>query len=103
MRFFNRRKWGMTLLAVWLIVMGVLPLLRIDIPHSGTILGLLAVAAGVLLLLDRRRPVLPSCSMTGAGQDADADELLILAKKIPDGIRRRVLECPDAFPGIAPR
>ena len=43
----------MTLPAVWLIVMGVLPLLRIDIPQSGTILGLLAVAAGVLLLLDR--------------------------------------------------
>jgi hypothetical protein len=52
-RFFNRRKWGITLLAVWLIVMGVLPLLRIDIPHAGTVLGLLAVAAGVLLLLDR--------------------------------------------------
>ena len=53
MRFFNRRKWGMTLLAVWLIVMGLLPLLRIDIPHSGTISALLAIAAGVLLLLDR--------------------------------------------------
>ena len=43
----------MTLLAVWLILMGVLPLLRIDIPHSGTILAVVAVAAGVLLLLDR--------------------------------------------------
>ncbi len=43
----------MTLLAVWLIVMGVLPPLRIDIPQSGTILGLLAAAAGVLILLDR--------------------------------------------------
>ena len=53
MQFFNRRKWGMTLLAVWLIVAGVLPLLRVEIPHSGTILALLAIAAGVLLLLDR--------------------------------------------------
>jgi hypothetical protein len=41
------------LLAAWLIVMGLLPLLRIDICYSGTILGLLAIAAGVLLLLDR--------------------------------------------------
>ena len=43
----------MTLLAFWLIVMGLLPLLSIDIPHSGAILALVAIAAGVLLLLDR--------------------------------------------------
>jgi HTH-type transcriptional regulator, competence development regulator len=29
--------------------------------------------------------------------DADADELLILAEKVPDRIRKRVLERPDAF------
>ena len=29
--------------------------------------------------------------------DADADELLILAKKIPAQIKKRVLERPDAF------
>jgi len=40
--------------------------------------------------------------MTGAGRDADADEFLILAKKIPECIRRRVPERPEAFPGIAP-
>src|SRR5207248_7916199 len=33
--------------------------------------------------------------------DADADELLILAKKIPERIRRRVLERPDAFRKLA--
>lgn len=33
--------------------------------------------------------------------DADADELLILAEKIPDRIRRRVLERPDAFRRLA--
>src|SRR5437763_17141320 len=33
--------------------------------------------------------------------DADADELLILAKKIPTRIRRRVLERPDAFRRLA--
>ena len=29
--------------------------------------------------------------------DADADELLILAKKVPDDIKKRVIERPDAF------
>ena len=53
MQFFNRRKWGMTLLAVWLILTGLLPLLSIDIPHSGTILAVDAIAAGVRILLDR--------------------------------------------------
>ena len=33
--------------------------------------------------------------------DADADELLILAKRIPPQIRRRVLERPDAFRKLA--
>jgi hypothetical protein len=42
----------MTLLAVGLIVAG-LPLARIDIPQDGAVLALLAIAAGVLLLLDR--------------------------------------------------
>ena len=29
--------------------------------------------------------------------DADADELLLLAQKIPEQIRKRVMERPDAF------
>ena len=33
--------------------------------------------------------------------DADADELLILAKKIPPQIRKRVLQRPDAFRQLA--
>lgn len=33
--------------------------------------------------------------------DADADELLILAKKIPEGVRRRVIQRPDAFRKLA--
>jgi uncharacterized membrane protein len=49
---FYRRKWGITLLAVWLIVYGVLFFLH-DIPYAGIILAVLAIAAGVLLLLDR--------------------------------------------------
>jgi hypothetical protein len=33
--------------------------------------------------------------------DGDADELLILAKKVPERIKRRVLERPDAFRKLA--
>src|SRR5256885_2201663 len=33
--------------------------------------------------------------------DADEDELLLLAKKIPNDIRERVLERPDAFRKVA--
>ena len=32
-----------------------------------------------------------------AALDADKDDLLLLAKKIPDQIRKRVMERPDAF------
>lgn len=32
-----------------------------------------------------------------AALEVDADELLILAKKIPEGIKKRVIERPDAF------
>ena len=33
--------------------------------------------------------------------DADAEELLLLAEKIPPAIRRRVMERPDAFRRLA--
>jgi hypothetical protein len=33
--------------------------------------------------------------------DADVDELLLMAEKIPDHIRKRVLEKPEAFRMIA--
>jgi transcriptional regulator with XRE-family HTH domain len=32
---------------------------------------------------------------------ADEDELLVLAEKVPDSIRRRVIERPDAFRKLA--
>ena len=50
--YFTRRKWGILLLAVWLIVYGVLPFVH-EIPYSGLISAALAIVAGVLLLLDR--------------------------------------------------
>lgn len=33
--------------------------------------------------------------------EADPDELLVLAEKVPEPIRRRVLERPDAFKALA--
>ncbi len=44
---------GMLLLGIWLIVTGLLPVLSVPIQGIGTILALLAVAAGVLILLGR--------------------------------------------------
>jgi hypothetical protein len=46
---------GMLLLAVWLILYGLLtaPFLNVHFTHSGDVLAVLAVVAGVLLLLQR--------------------------------------------------
>ena len=56
MRWFwqDRPNWGFTLVGIWLILTGVLPLLGIAVAHSGTILSILAAAAGVLILLRRQ-------------------------------------------------
>jgi hypothetical protein len=43
----------MLLLAIWLILVGILPLLRISFSYSGELMAVLAIAAGVLLLLQR--------------------------------------------------
>jgi hypothetical protein len=45
--------WGQRLLAIWLIATGLLALSGTSIPHANLILSVLAVAAGVLLLLQR--------------------------------------------------
>ena len=46
---------GMTVLAAWLILTGLLtaPFLKISFAHSGDVLAILAIAAGVLLLMRR--------------------------------------------------
>ena len=44
---------GMLLLGIWLIVAGLLQLVNIHVPAIGPILALLAIAAGVLILLGR--------------------------------------------------
>jgi hypothetical protein len=48
------KKWGLPLLAVWLIAGGVLGLApRLSFSGVGELLALLAIAAGALILLDR--------------------------------------------------
>ena len=44
---------GMLLLGIWLILTGLIPLLSLSISGIGTIMAVLAVAAGVLILLGR--------------------------------------------------
>jgi hypothetical protein len=51
---------GMFLLGIWLILTGLLPLLRFTIPASDTVLALLAIAAGVVILL---KPVKPTTKL----------------------------------------
>ena len=47
------RNPGLLALSVWLILAGLLPLLNLSFPASGIILALMAIAAGVLILLGR--------------------------------------------------
>jgi len=44
---------GMILLSIWLIVTGLLQLITIPIPDISLILALLAVVAGIMILLGR--------------------------------------------------
>lgn len=47
------KKFGMILLAIWLILTGLLQLVKVDIPYIGVVMSILAIAAGVLILLDK--------------------------------------------------
>ena len=44
---------GMLLLAIWLVATGLLPLAKGRLPHSATVLNVIAVVAGLLILLGR--------------------------------------------------
>ncbi len=44
---------GMLLLGVWLILTGLIPLLNLSFSALGTLMAILAIAAGVLILLGR--------------------------------------------------
>ena len=47
------RNLGMLLLAIWLILGGLMPLLNVSFSGVGTIMAILAIAAGVLILIGR--------------------------------------------------
>lgn len=53
MKWLGTKNLGMLLLAIWLIISGLLPILHISFPNVGLILSVLAVAAGTLILLGR--------------------------------------------------
>ena len=47
------RNLGMLLLAIWLIMTGLIPLLSLNFQSLSLVMGVLAIAAGVLILLGR--------------------------------------------------
>lgn len=47
------RNLGMLVLAIWLILYGAVPLFHIMVPSIGYVLNILAIVAGVLILLGR--------------------------------------------------
>ena len=53
MNWIGTKNIGMLLLAIWLITSGVLVFVHISAIQTGPILAVLAIAAGVLLLLGR--------------------------------------------------
>jgi hypothetical protein len=44
---------GFLVLGIWLVLTGVMPFLTITIPYRSTIMPLLALAAGILIILGR--------------------------------------------------
>lgn len=44
---------GMLLLSIWLILTGLIPLMSLNFSGLGTLMTILAIAAGVLILLGR--------------------------------------------------
>lgn len=47
------KNFGMLLLAAWLILTGLIPLLNLSFSGLGTVMSVLAVAAGVLIVVGR--------------------------------------------------
>ena len=47
------RNLGMLLLAIWLVLTGLIPLLNLSFSGLGTVMAILAIAAGVLLAVGR--------------------------------------------------
>ena len=53
MKWLGTKNIGMLLLAIWLIATGALAFVHINFAQTGLVLSVLAIAAGVLLLLGR--------------------------------------------------
>ncbi len=52
--FYRNRKYGVLLLGIWLIAYGLMALVpALSFEGAGKILAILAVAAGVLIIMDR--------------------------------------------------
>jgi hypothetical protein len=47
------RNLGMLLVAVWLVMTGLIPLLNLSFSGLGTVMAILAIAAGVLIVVGR--------------------------------------------------
>ena len=47
------RNIGMLLLAIWLVLTGLIPLLNLSFSGLGMVMAILAIAAGVLILVGR--------------------------------------------------
>lgn len=47
------RNIGMLLLAAWLVMTGLIPLLNLSFSGLGTVMAILAIAAGVLIVVGR--------------------------------------------------
>jgi len=48
-----KRSIGLLLLAAWLILTGVIPLINLSFAYLGTVMAILAIAAGVLIAIGR--------------------------------------------------
>ena len=53
MKWLGTKNLGMLLLAIWLIATGATAFVHVTFANMGLILSALAIAAGVLILLDR--------------------------------------------------
>lgn len=52
-KFKLTKSLGLILLGIWLIMTGVIPLLHLNFEGLSLIMAILAIAAGVLVLIDR--------------------------------------------------
>ena len=53
MKWIGTKNLGMLLLGIWLIATGLLVFVSITFAYTGQVLAVLAIAAGVSILLDR--------------------------------------------------